>query len=115
MSFPFDRAFYRVSYPPQAAPRFRAGELAHRVVDFSEGGFRYVPTDGVIPAPGDAVAGVIDFREDESVAVEGRVVRIQAGEVAVSCPAGMIPLRIVLREQRWLLVHFPFREPARPS
>lgn len=104
-----DRAFYRLAYPAQVAPKFRQGTLAHRIVDIGEGGFRYAPTDGPWPAVGDSVAGVIEFTSSAPLEVEGVVVRIQAGEIAVHCTPRPIPLAIVLREQQELRRRFPFR------
>jgi hypothetical protein len=109
MPYEHDRAFYRVQYPPEAAPRYLEGGLAHRVVDCSEGGFRYAPRDGVAPAPGGATSGVIEFPGGETVDVVGTIVRIQNGEVAVNCAGRPIPLAIILTEQRRLRAHYPFR------
>ena len=82
----------------------------HRVVDCSETGFRYAPADERFPDIGSTVEGTLDFRGTEELEVKGTVVRIQAGEIAVHCGDTPIPLGVILREQRYLRVHFPFRQ-----
>lgn len=109
MPYDHDRAFYRLAYPPHAAPKFTQGTVAHRVVDIGEGGFRYAPVDGPWPTVGETVMGIIEFAASNPLEVEGVVVRIQAGEIAVHCGARPIPLAIVLREQQELRRRFPFR------
>ena len=91
--FKFDREFYRLVYPVDAAPQFVEVGLAHRVIDIGEGGFRYAPTSGVIPVVGTEVKGTLQFPEDDPIEVAGTVVRVQAGEVAVRCVPRSIPMR----------------------
>jgi hypothetical protein len=111
MPYQHDREFYRLPYPPAAAPQFRADDVHHRVVDIGEGGFRYALASGSFPAKGDTVKGVLTFPEaEEDLEVEGVVVRVRDGEIAVHCNARAIPLGLVLREQRRLRRHYPFRE-----
>ena len=109
MPFDHDRAFYRLQYPPQAAPAFVSAGVTHRVVDMSEGGFRYAPAVEPIPLAGAKLVGVLKFEVEDDLKVEGTVVRYQGGEVAVNCAMHPIPLGIVLREQRRLRQRFPFR------
>ena len=108
MAYEFDRAFYRLRYPPQAAPSFVSDGVTHRVVDIGEGGFRYAPVGDPFPLAGATVSGTLEFAEEESLNVEGTVVRVQGGEVAVHCGAHPIPLGLVLREQRRVRQRFPF-------
>lgn len=109
MPFDHDRAFYRLPYPPQAAPRFRNAAGEHRIVDLGEGGFRYADATQPPPLPGQEVAGVILFPEDDDLEVSGVVVRYRDGEIAVHCNTRGIPLAVVLREQRRLRRRYPFR------
>ena len=108
--FPFDREFFRLQYPMDAAPKFVEAGLGHRVVDIGEGGFRYAPTEGVIPVAGAPVKGTLEFPEDEPVEVTGTVVRVQGGEVAVKCAPRAIPMGLVIREQLRVRKRYPFRE-----
>ena len=109
MAFNHDRAFYRLQYPPQAAPTFVSGGATHPVIDIGEGGFRYSPTTQPIPLAGEAVSGVLHFPEEDPLEVAGTVVRLQGGEIAVKCAPRPIPLALVLREQLRLRRRFPFR------
>ena len=111
MPFEHDREFYRLVYPLQAAPKFLAASAQYRVVDIGEGGFRYAvgEGEGAVPFDGDEVSGTIIFAEEDPLEVHGVVVRYRDGEVAVHCQRQRIPLAIVLREQRRVRIHFPFR------
>jgi hypothetical protein len=111
MPFDHDRAFYRVPYPPPAAPCFVASGVQHRVVDIGEGGFRYVAASDAVPSHGSEVKGTIEFPEDDPLEVEGVVVRYRDGEIAVHCNRRPIPLALVLREQRRLRRKYPFGHP----
>jgi hypothetical protein len=111
MPFDHDRAFYRVPYPPPAAPCFVASGVQHRVVDIGEGGFRYVAASDAVPSHGSEVKGTIEFPEDDPLEVEGVVVRYRDGEIAVHCNRRPIPLALVLREQRRLRRKYPFGRP----
>ena len=108
-SFQHDREFYRLEYPPAGAPTFIDAGVARRVVDIGEGGFRYAHEHIEQVAAGHTVRGVIEFPDGDSLEVEGTVVRVQNGEVAVRCAARVIPLSMVLSEQRRLRRRFPFR------
>jgi hypothetical protein len=110
MPFDHDREFYRLPYPPEAAPYFVADSgLRYRIVDIGEGGFRYAHEDGPVPRDGDTVRGRVEFPEDNAVEVVGTVVRYRMGEIAVHCRTRGIPLAIVLREQRRVRRRYPFR------
>lgn len=108
-SYKFDREFYRLQYPPAGAPTFMDAGVARRVVDIGEGGFRFVHDHIEQITSGQTVRGVIEFPEGDSLSVEGTVVRLQNGEVAVRCAERVIPLSIVLSEQMRLRRRFPFR------
>ena len=108
-TFKHDREFYRLEYPPAGAPIFVDSGVSRRVVDIGEGGFRYAHDHIEQIQAGQTVKGVIEFPEGDSLDVQGTVVRLQGGEVAVRCAARVIPLSIVLSEQRRLRRRFPFR------
>jgi hypothetical protein len=107
--YPFDREFFRLVYPVDAAPKFVEAGFGHRVVDIGEGGFRYAHAEGVVPAAGTPVKGTLEFPEDDPLEVTGTVVRVQAGEVAVRCAPRAIPMGLVIREQRRVRRRYPFR------
>lgn len=107
--YQFDREFFRLQYPVDAAPKFVEAGLGHRVVDIGEGGFRYAPTEGVIPAEGTPVKGTLEFPDEDPLEVAGVVVRIQSGEVAVHCTPRGIPMALVIREQLRVRRRYPFR------
>jgi hypothetical protein len=108
-TYPFDREFFRLQYPADAAPRFLDGSVRHRVVDIGEGGFRYAPEDGITPLAGTPVTGVLEFPGENPLDVIGTVVRIQGGEVAVHCTPRGIPMALVIREQKRVRKRYPFR------
>ena len=107
--FKFDREFFRLVYPIDAAPKFIEAGIGHRVVDIGEGGFRYAPTGGVIPAAGTPVKGTLEFPDEDPIEVVGTVVRIQSGEVAVRCAPPGLPMALVIREQKRVRRRYPFR------
>ena len=108
MAHQHDREFFRLQYPPPAAPKFVMDGVTYRIVDIGEGGFRYAAPEDA-PATGQTVKGVIEFEDHDPLAVEGTVVRTQAGEVAVRCPPRSIPLSVVIREQQRVRRRYPFR------
>ena len=79
-SWPEARAFPRVEYPSHLRPYLQVAGETCEVVDCSEQGLRY--GSAVDPRPvGSMVNGRIRFRSGVEVAVRGRVVRVQGGEV----------------------------------
>jgi hypothetical protein len=109
MAFKYDREFFRLQYPPPMAPRFTHNGVVHQVVDIGEGGFRYALATEDAPMAGRTVKGTIDFEEEDTLEVEGTVVRTQDGQVAVRCPPRSIPMRVIIREQQRVHRRFPFR------
>ena len=109
MPFDHDRQFYRLQYPPEAAPRFICYAVDHTIIDIGEGGFRYALAAPPGPQVGEEVKGTIEFPEEGPLEVEGVAVRIGGGDIAVHCKVRPIPLAIVLREQRRLRRRYPFR------
>jgi PilZ domain-containing protein len=109
MTHQHDREFFRLQYPPPAAPAFILDGVSHRVVDIGEGGFRYaLVTDGG-PIAGRTIKGSIEFEDEDTLELEGTVVRTQDGEVAVRCPPRSIPLAVIIREQQRVRRRYPFR------
>jgi hypothetical protein len=108
MEYKYDREFFRLQYPPPAAPTFVMNGVAHRVVDIGEGGFRFALTEQDA-IPGRTVTGVIEFEDEDPLELEGTVIRTQDGEVAVRCPPRSIPLAVIIREQQRVHRRYPFR------
>ena len=111
----FERSHYRIEYPVPARPRLHltgnfAPGLVVDVVDCSERGLRFaLPVAFDLPEPGTSVGGRVAFRSGVEVEVEGAVVRLQEGEVAIRFGERAIPLGVVHGEQRWLRAHYPMR------
>jgi hypothetical protein len=109
MAYPHEREFYRLQYPPPMAPAFTMNGVVHRVVDIGEGGFRYSLVSEGGPVAGATVKGTIEFEHEDTLELEGTVVRTQGGEVAVRCAPRSIPMRVIIREQQRVRQRFPFR------
>ncbi|MBK6485980.1 MAG: PilZ domain-containing protein [Gemmatimonadetes bacterium] len=110
MSYEFERAAYRIPYPPSARPRLMLGDREVPLVDCSERGLRFT-TEGVPhPSVGSRISGRVHLLSGgPALAVEGTVIRCQEGEVAVRLKAPGIPVRAVFAEQRFLGQRFPAR------
>lgn len=104
--WPHPRSLYRIEYPRRERPDLHIGEDRHEVVDCSEGGVRFVAGPGAWGA-GRVVRGNLVLRHGEEVAIEGRVLRVQEGEVAVALHPPGIPFPLVLAEQRYLRGKYP--------
>ena len=78
------------------------------MADCSETGVRFVrsPQEGRPLAPGDRVAGEIEFCNGEVLEVRGRVVRKHGDEIAVHLDEQGIPFPEIIREQMYLRKHF---------
>ncbi|MBL8959671.1 MAG: PilZ domain-containing protein [Gemmatimonadetes bacterium] len=111
MSFAFDRATYRIPYPPQARPRFYLDGAELEVVDCSESGLRFVAPNGKpLPEPDARLAGQVRLlSKPERLSVEGQVLRCYGNEVAMLLDKPGIPLQAIFGEQRYLARRFPAR------
>jgi hypothetical protein len=120
MRYRFQRAHFRILYPVQGRPRLILQADAEQdedaesepevveleVIDCSERGVRFRPQTAP-PAVGTEIRGQVRFRSGVEVAVEGMVIRIQAGDVAVHLNRRPIPLGVIYDEQRFLRARFP--------
>jgi hypothetical protein len=114
MPHEFDRAHFRIQYPPRAQPRFHASTAQSWPVDnCSERGFRYVVSapagaaPPTLPTVGEEVRGRIEFHDGATVAVAGVVVRHDGARVAVRIEGPGVPLPIIWAEQRYLRSRYP--------
>jgi hypothetical protein len=104
MTHHFEREHYRIQYPTAARPRIVVEGRSFDVIDLSERGVRFRVDEGISFSLGDAVAGTVRFRRNESAEVTGSVVRIAGREVAAKLDVG-VPLRVIIEEQRFLREH----------
>ncbi|MGQ0647938.1 MAG: PilZ domain-containing protein [Gemmatimonadaceae bacterium] len=110
MSFPFDRRSYRLPYPPTARAKFSVDGKELALVDCSERGLRYLGDVKDPPEIGTRIAGTVKLLSGgPAIHVEGSVVRIQSGEVAVELDAPGIGVQALFSEQRYLARRFPAR------
>jgi hypothetical protein len=104
------REFYRVDYPAKERPSLTFGEQEFQVVECSETGLRYeLPNTETPPAIGEVVRGVVRFRGDEDVEIEGTVQRMDRRGVAILLTELKIPFRIIVSEQKYLRAHYLMR------
>jgi len=102
MPTPYERAHYRIPYPEYEGPRLVVGHQVCEVVDCSERGLRFRSEAHLLPAPGQMVEGRLRFPRGIEVRVEGMVMRVQDGEVALRLIGPGIPFRVILQEQIFL-------------
>ena len=107
--YPYERAHYRLAYPARERPQLLLDDTEVEVVCCSEGGLRFRAPDGPAPEPGTCVQGTLVFRFGGREEVEGAVVRVQDGEVAVHLTERGVPFSRIWEEQRWLRGRYPDR------
>ena len=93
------RQYFRLKYPADEKPKMIIeGENINEVLDISEHGIRIYYDANVVVNP---VKAVITFLDRDSIAIEGKVVRINDGEIALYLSKG-IPVSVVEKEQKYL-------------
>lgn len=108
MEYPFSRSIYRIQYPEKARPALTLPAGVVAVVDCSEEGLRYLPAKGPLPELGTVVAGKVKFKSvDSEVAVRGKVIRVQAGEIAIQLESPGVPRAVIFSEQRFIGKRYP--------
>ena len=98
MSYQFDRAYYRLVYPIALRPTLVVGAERIPVVDLSEQGIRLLYP--ALPS-GTPMAGTLEISTGESIAVEGKVVRIDPPVVGLYLSRG-VPFSLMMEQQRYL-------------
>ncbi len=101
-----ERSLFRIRYPLRERPSLVVDGVAHEVVDCCEGGIRFVGGRESW-ATGSTLEGLLTLRGGSTVAVRGRVLRVQEGEVAVALDSPGIPFAAILEEQRYLRSRYP--------
>ncbi len=109
IKYAHERAHYRLAYPVMERPRLLLDDAGVEVVDCSEKGLRFRTADRPMPELGARVQGTLVFRLGETEAVEGVVVRFQAGEVAVLLTGRGVPFSRIWEVQRRLRSRYPDR------
>ncbi|MGD8276698.1 MAG: PilZ domain-containing protein [Gemmatimonadota bacterium] len=108
MPYRIERAFYRIHYPITERPRFWSGTCVYEVLDCCEGGLRYrLSGSEARPAVGATVNGLLRFHRGTELDIEGEVVRVQNGSVALNLTTNRIPFSVILAEQKELLRRYP--------
>jgi hypothetical protein len=102
-----ERSYHRIHYPIAARPRLWSGRSAFEVLDCCEGGLRYRLGGEDRPAVGETMSGLLRFHRGVELEIEGEVVRVQSGSVALRLTAGRIPFSIILAEQKELVRRYP--------
>ena len=100
------RQDHRIRYPFQERPQLQCADRTCLVLDISARGLRYALPDDLLPTPHDPVKGILRFRRNTPIAIDGTVVRAQNGEVALYLHRE-IPFAVLLAEQRYLHQHYP--------
>ena len=95
------RAWYRIVYPLTERPTLEIGRTLHDVIDCSERGVRYEINHQRVPQVGNPVAGVLHLSRGENVQIEGVVLRVARGVVAVGLNPPLAFAQ-VMAEQRYL-------------
>lgn len=93
------RAVYRVVYPVRERPTLVVGSESFSIIDCSELGLRYQVPDLHRPNVGGTVAGRVRFRRGVEIPVNGEVVRVQDGTVALWFRTEAIPLAEMVAER----------------
>lgn len=106
------REFFRLPYPTTEQPVLVAGDAEHKVVEIAESGIRVVLNPGIALDVGDIVSGSILFHDEQTEAVSGRVLRLDASHAVVQLTRGISQHR-VMQEQAYLRKKYPnfFHKP----
>jgi hypothetical protein len=99
---PSRRAVYRVVYPETERPSLSVESGDHAVLDCSELGLRYEAPEDHFLSVGDRVQGRLRFRRGVELEVQGEVVRVQDGAIAVWFDPASISFGEMIAEQRYL-------------
>jgi hypothetical protein len=102
-----EREYYRIQYPVRERPRFLVDGRDYEVLNCSEMGVCYVVPGEAPVVPGDVVHGKIRFSRGDEVEIEGVVVRVQDGTVALHLSGMPIPFVVIFNEQRYLRQKYP--------
>jgi hypothetical protein len=102
MTRPSRRALYRIAYPEAERPVFEVGRQLYIVLDCSELGLRYEAGEARWPDVGSEISGSIQFRRGAEIRIEGTVLRVEGGVVALTLNQPGATFYEILAEQRYL-------------
>jgi len=107
------RRFYRIEYPTDARPKLRIKKKSYEVIDISEEGVKFCYNE---PAEemhiGDKIKGEIVFRNNQSIRLEGRVMRLLKKNIIVK-PKKSIPYEeVIIKEEIYVLKNYPLLKYA---
>lgn len=99
MEYPNHREFFRIHYPWEERPRFVLHSSICEVIDCSERGLRFRLPPPSAPPVGAELSGRLRLRRGQEVAVQGVVVRVEEGEVALRLLEPGVSFYLILKEQ----------------
>lgn len=111
-----ERNHFRVEYPEKVRPQFEAKKKSFPIINISESGilFEFKKDEGRATIGG-KVKGQITFRDNETVQIEGVILRHKDDRIALKLSLG-IPFQRIMSEQRWLISEFgTLKQPEVPK
>lgn len=100
------RKFYRLKYPKRARPFVNLGDETFQVTEVSEGGIRMVANNFTSMYRGLSVKGVLNLLDEDSVSIEGAVLRFEGDEVIIQLKKGPT-FKIMVDQQRHIKNKYP--------
>lgn len=100
------REFYRVRYPVSERPVLRLEGRTYEVIDISEKGIKFFCKQPWVFKVELEVQFTVNFRGDEQLELEGKVLRIDGSVIIISLSEG-VPLARIVQEQRYIRAKYP--------
>ncbi|MCZ4294048.1 PilZ domain-containing protein [Vibrio sinaloensis] len=100
------RKYYRLKYPKRARPFVKFADEMFQVTEVSEGGIRMVMNNFTSMYKGLVVKGVLNLHDENSVDIEGAVLRFDNDEVIIQLRVGPT-FKIMVDEQRHIKNKYP--------
>jgi hypothetical protein len=100
------RQFFRLRYPLAAQPTLTADGARYAVTELSEGGLRLIAGPYGRLAPTWDVQGELRLATGDTIAIQGRVLRIDDAHVVVKLTHGP-SYKDMLAEQRYVAQRYP--------
>lgn len=100
------REFYRIRYPLSCRPRLILLDKEYEVIETSEKGVKFLHKKFHEFQIGLTVGFTITFHDDESLDLEGKILRVDENVVVVYL-SEEIPFRRIALEQRHIIDNYP--------